>query len=311
VWQADKIIEAELIYGTTNKEHPGVDHLINRMNPWYAGGKIEGLQAPVHYDFKLLRQTPEEMRSTFKRLGWRNVVAFQTRNPIHRGHLELTLRAATSVDASLLLHPVVGMTKPGDLDHYTRVRCYKKILPFYPQHTVKLSLLPLAMRMAGPREAIWHAIIRKNFGCTHIIIGRDHAGPGKNSSGKPFYGEYDAQKLMKKHEDELGIKMVQFKTMVYLPNYDTYIPEDEIPNGAKALNISGSELRERLAKGQKIPEWFTYPQVAKELQKNNPPLHKRGFYRFLHRFIRLRKINSCASIVESVPGDRRPTGNAS
>ena len=200
IWKPDLKAEAEAVFGSANMEHPGVAHLLGKTHPWYVGGRISGVQAPVHYDYGTLRLTPYEVRSEFARLGWRRVVAFQTRNPIHRAHQELTLHAAKDLEANLLIHPVVGMTKPGDVDHYTRVRCYQAIMPHYPQNTAKLSLLPLAMRMGGPREAVWHAIIRKNHGCTHFIVGRDHAGPGSDSKGKPFYGPYDAQTLLKQFE---------------------------------------------------------------------------------------------------------------
>ncbi len=193
VWQPDLSQEAEQIFGTMNTEHPGVAYLINCTNPWYVGGKLECVQLPKHYDFVELRLTPRQLRERFAIMGWRRVVAFQTRNPMHRAHQELTFRAAKELEANLLIHPVVGMTKPGDVDHYTRVRCYLSMLKHYPHNTAMISLLPLAMRLAGPREAIWHAIIRKNYGCTHLIVGRDHAGPGSDSNGKPFYGPYEAQ----------------------------------------------------------------------------------------------------------------------
>ena len=224
-----------------------------------------------------LRHSPSELRAEFAKLGWTRVVAFQTRNPMHRAHQELTLRAAKDVEASLLIHPVVGMTKPGDVDHYTRVRCYQALLNRYPHKTAKLSLLPLAMRMGGPREAVWHAIIRKNYGCTHLIVGRDHAGPGSDSSGNPFYGPYDAQELLRTHEAELGVTMVPFKMMVYVEATDSYTPIDEVSDGTKTLNISGTELRERLSTGKDIPEWFTFPDVAEELRRSHPPRHKQGF----------------------------------
>lgn len=276
-WIPDREREAQQVYGTTNPEHPGVAHLLQRTNPVYLGGSIQGVQEPVHYDFRLLRSSPSELRSEFKRLGWRKVVAFQTRNPMHRAHQELTLRAAKEEEANLLIHPVVGMTKPGDVDHYTRVRCYQALLPHYPQHTVALSLLPLAMRMAGPREAVWHALIRKNHGCTHFIVGRDHAGPGSDSSGNPFYGPYDAQDLMKEVQEEIGVQMVPFKMMVYVERDDAYMPIDELPEGTQSLSISGTELRARLADGRDIPSWFTFPEVVKELRKSHPPRQKQGF----------------------------------
>ena len=277
VWQPDRAAEAEAVLGTVNPEHPGVAQLLDRTNPYYVGGTLTGLAPVTHYDYKLLRHTPAELRSEFAKLGWTKVVAFQTRNPMHRAHQELTLRAAKEVEASLLIHPVVGMTKPGDVDHYTRVRCYQALLHRYPRKTAMLSLLPLAMRMAGPREAVWHAIIRKNHGCTHLIVGRDHAGPGSDSSGKAFYGPYDAQELLQKHEAELGVAMVPFKLMVYVEEQDTYAPIDEIAEGTRTLNISGTDLRERLATGKEIPEWFTFSDVATELRRSHPPRHQQGF----------------------------------
>lgn len=277
VWQPDLLAEAEAVYGTTRREHPGVAYLLGHTHPCFVGGRLEGVQLPVHHDFRSLRLIPAELRAEFMRLGWRRVAAFQTRNPMHRAHQELTLRAAKEVEANLLIHPVVGMTKPGDVDHYTRVRCYQAILSRYPRHTVKLALLPLAMRMAGPREAVWHAIIRKNYGCTHLIVGRDHAGPGNDSGGNPFYDPYAAQELLREHEEELGVRMVPFRMMVYVEDLDTYVPEDEVPEGTRTLNISGTELRRRLADGREVPEWFTFPEVARELKRTHPPRYKQGF----------------------------------
>jgi len=276
VWQPDRKAEAESVFGSASNAHPGVDYLLNRSNPWYVGGKLEGLQLPSHYDFKTLRLTPAELRTEFARLGWRRVVAFQTRNPMHRAHVELTFRAAKTVEANLLIHPSVGMTKPGDVDYFTRVRCYQLLLSKYPPGTVKLSMLPLAMRMGGPREAVWHALIRKNHGVTHLIVGRDHAGPGKDTDGKPFYGPYEAQELFRKHEREIGVTMVPFSMMVYLEDQDTYVPDNEVPQGARVLNISGTELRDRLNEGRDIPAWFTYPEVVRELRRSFPPRHKQG-----------------------------------
>lgn len=276
VWQPDREAEAKSVFGTTSKVHPGADYAVNKSNPWYVGGKLEGVQEPSHYDFKAVRLTPAELRSEFSRMGWRRVVAFQTRNPMHRAHQELTFRAAKSVEANLLIHPSVGMTKPGDVDYFTRVRCYQLLLYKYPAGTVKLSLLPLAMRMGGPREAIWHALIRKNHGVTHFIVGRDHAGPGNDSDGKPFYGPYDAQELFRKHEKDIGVTMVPFNMMVYLEEHDRYVPDNEVPKGERVLNISGTELRDRLNEGRDIPSWFTYPEVVRELRRSYPPRHRQG-----------------------------------
>ncbi len=276
-WTPDRHAEAEFVYGSTNVEHPGVASVLNRTNPVYVSGRLEGVEAPTHYDYRDLRMTPAELRAEFTKLGWRKIVAFQTRNPMHRAHFELTVRAATESGANLLVHPVVGMTKPGDVDHYTRVRCYEALSQHYPRGTAKLSLLPLAMRMGGPREAVWHAIIRKNHGCTHFIVGRDHAGPGSDSSGNAFYGPYDAQELLKSHTDELGVRMVPFQMMVYVEDRDAYFPVDEVPEGARTLNISGTELRQRLAEGREIPSWFTFPEVATELRRSYPPRAQQGF----------------------------------
>jgi len=277
LWQPDRRDEAAAVYGTTSPAHPGANYLLERANPWYVGGRLEGIQFPSHYDFRTLRLTPAELRAEFMRLGWRRIVAFQTRNPMHRAHQELTLRAAKEAEANLLIHPSVGMTKPGDVEYYVRVRCYEALLSKYPKDTVKLSLLPLAMRMGGPREAVWHAIIRKNFGASHFIVGRDHAGPGKDESGKPFYSPYAAQELLESHQKEIGITMVPFHMMVYLEDRDVYVPEDQVPAGSRVLNISGTELRSRLAEGREIPSWFTFPEVASELRRNYPPRQRQGF----------------------------------
>jgi sulfate adenylyltransferase len=278
IWQPDLRAEAESVYKSVSLNHPGVAHLLQKSNPWYIGGKLEGVERPHHYDFRTLRLTPAELRAEFNRLGWRKIVAFQTRNPMHRAHQELTLRAAKQVGANLLINPSVGMTKPGDVEYYVRVRCYQELLPKYPKDTVRLALLPLAMRMGGPREALWHAIIRKNHGCSHFIVGRDHAGPGNDGKdGKPFYGPYEAQELLRKHEAEIDVTMVPFQMMVYLEDEDRYIPENEVKPGARVLNISGTELRRRLSAGSEIPSWFTFPEVVRELQRSYPPRDRQGF----------------------------------
>ena len=276
IWQPDRQAEGKAVFNSTSNAHPGVAYLMNRSNPWYVGGRLEGLQLPSHYDFKTLRLTPAELRAEFANQGWRRIVAFQTRNPMHRAHVELTFRAAKQVEASLLIHPVVGMTKPGDVDYFTRVRCYQLLVGKYPAGTAKLSLVPFAMRMGGPREAVWHALIRKNYGCTHLIVGRDHAGPGKDTDGKPFYGPYEAQELFTKHEAEIGVTQVPFQMMVYLEDKDKYFPADEVPKDARVLDLSGTELRNRLNEGRDIPSWFTYPEVAVELRRSFPPRAKQG-----------------------------------
>jgi sulfate adenylyltransferase len=277
VWQPDRTREAETVYGTTSLEHPGVAYLTNETHPWYIGGRLEGMAFPSHYDFTALRLGPTELRAEFQRMGWRRVVALQTRNPLHRAHQELTLRAALEAQANLLLHLVAGMTRPGDVDHYTRVRCYEALLDRYPPHTVKLALLPLAMRMAGPREALWQAIISKNHGCSHFIVSRDYTGPGGDASGHPFYDPDAAQDLFRAHEAELGVRMVPFKEMAYVEELDAYLPEDEVPAGTRALTLSGTEIRRRLAAGRELPAWFTFPEIARELQRRYPPRHRQGF----------------------------------
>ena len=276
-WTPNKTTEAEKIFGSADQAHPAVDYLFNKAGSVYLGGEITGLAKPIHYDYASLRDTPAELRAKFSKWGWRKIVAFQTRNPMHRAHQELTFRAAQQVEANLLIQPVVGMTKPGDIDHYSRVRCYQHLITYYPEQTTTLSLLPLAMRMAGPREAVWHAIIRKNYGCTHFIVGRDHAGPGKNSNDEDFYGPYDAQELVKKYQEELEIEMVPFQMMVYVENKAEYHPIDKVKKEEKVLNISGTEFRRRLKEGLDIPSWFSYPEVVEELRKTHPPTHQKGF----------------------------------
>ena len=276
-WLPNKAREAENVFGANDLAHPAVNYLHNQAGSINLGGPVTGLQQPVHYDFRGRRDTPNELRNYFRKMGWQRVVAFQTRNPLHRAHQELTFRAAKDAQANLLIHPVVGMTKPGDIDHFTRVRCYEAVLNQYPSSTTAMSLLNLAMRMAGPREAVWHGLIRANHGCTHFIVGRDHAGPGKNSNGEDFYGPYDAQELFSTVESEIGVEMVDFKHMVYVQERAQYEPVDKVEDGLTVLNISGTELRRRLAEGLDIPEWFSFPQVVTELRKSRPPRDKQGF----------------------------------
>ncbi|MBL8128630.1 MAG: bifunctional sulfate adenylyltransferase/adenylylsulfate kinase [Chloroflexia bacterium] len=273
----DPAIFAQHVLGTQDSKHP----LVNEMSRWgrlNAAGKLRVLQLPRHYDFRELRRTPAETREVLAERGRSNVVAFQTRNPLHRAHEELTKRATAAVDGVLLLHPVVGMTKPGDVDHFTRVRTYKALAQnHYDPDRIVLSLLPLAMRMGGPREALWHAIIRRNHGVNHFVVGRDHAGPGKDSTGKPFFGPYDAQEMVRKYQDEIGVKMVPFSELVYLPDEDRYEETDKLEPGAKTANISGTQVREDyLAKGQLLPAWFTRPETAEILAEAYPPRHRQG-----------------------------------
>tara|TARA_Y100000748_G_scaffold150813_1_gene126114 strand:- start:671 stop:2341 length:1671 start_codon:yes stop_codon:yes gene_type:complete len=276
IWQPDLEIEAKLVFGTNDIKHPGVNYLMKTSKRNYIGGKIEKVSLPHHYDFNKLRHSPNQLKSIFKAKKWDKVIAFQTRNPLHRAHFELTIRAMKELNANLLVHPVIGMTRPGDINHYARTRCYKYIMDEYPQSSAFLSLLPLAMRMGGPRETLLHAIIRKNYGCTHLIVGRDHAGPGLNSNNAPFYGPYEAQEMLEKYQDELGIEMVPFKFMVFTPKSGKYKAIDEVTDNEEYKTLSGTELRQLLDEGKGIPEWFTFKSVADELERSNPPLTKRG-----------------------------------
>ena len=275
IWEADKKEEAQKVLGTTNTEHPGVFELYD-SNPVYVGGSLEGLELPPHHTFRHLRHTPAELKQEFERLGWSKVVAFQTRNPMHRAHVELARNAAAQIDGNLLIHPVVGRTSPGDVDYFTRVRCYEHVLKHTPTNSAMVSLLPLAMRMGGPREALWHSMIRKNFGCTHFIVGRDHAGP-RNASGEPFYGPYDAQELVKEHSAEVGIGLVPFEEVVYNENRGEYVARSAVPEGERILSRSGTELRRRLREGSDIPPWFSYPEVIQELRLRYPDRSQQGF----------------------------------
>ncbi|MEO5886665.1 MAG: sulfate adenylyltransferase, partial [Anaerolineales bacterium] len=278
VYHWDLATEAALAYGSNDPRHP----MVSEMERWgkvCISGAIKVVNLPKYHDFIELRRTPVQVREILEEMGHDNVVAFQTRNPLHRIHEELTKRAAAEVKGSLLIHPVVGMTKPGDVDHYTRVRSYKALADnYYDKKDTMLSLLPLAMRMAGPKEALLHAIIRRNYGVNHFIVGRDHAGPGNDSTGKPFYGPYEAQEVMKKYESELGVKMIPFEMLVYLPDEDRYVEEKDVPKGAKTLNISGTQVRDDyLAKGKLLPEWFTRPETAEILREMYPSRNKQGF----------------------------------
>lgn len=278
VYHYDAQREARLVLGTTDARHPLISEMV-RWGKVYVSGGLKVINMPTYHDFLDLRLTPAEVRRRLGKMGYSKVVAFQTRNPMHRIHEELTKRAAEEVDGALLVHPVVGMTKPGDVDHYTRVRTYRALVEnhYDPQRTL-LSLLPLAMRMAGPREALWHAIIRRNHGATHLIIGRDHAGPGNDSQGKPFYGPYEAQALVAQYSNEVGVEPVEFKELVYLPEDERYEEINKIPEEANVLTISGTQVREDyLAKGKLLPEWFTRQETAEILQQMYPPRHKQGF----------------------------------
>ncbi len=275
-YQPDKQVEVEKVYGTSDMLHPGVRYVMNQMHDTYIGGKIEMLQLPERHDFKDHRYTPTELKQVFKDKGWDTVVAFQTRNPMHRVHFELVKRAHESVGAPVLVHPVVGMTREGDIDYITRVHTYRVVCEKYGKDFTHLALLPLAMRMAGPREALWHMIVRKNYGCTHFIVGRDHAGPGKDSNGEPFYGAYEARDLAEQYAAEVGIVVVPSAELAYVPSKESYVSMDELTEGEETQSISGTEFRRLLFAGESVPEWFSFPESIAELMVGVAKQKRRG-----------------------------------
>ena len=281
-WPLDKQSEADAVYGTNSTDHPGVRYLHEQVQDCCVGGAIEGIQLPGHGDFETLRDTPEELRHLFDKLGWRNVVAFNTSKPMHRLHREITLQAAKKAEAHILLHPAVGMTKPGDLHYYARVHCYEAIRRHYPHNLAMLSLLPAAVRMAGPREALLNAIIRQNYGCSHIIVGPDHAAPPDvRENGPRFYPSYAAQKMVEEYQKELQIRMIPIREMGYVASRARFVPVDEIErDGLECRNFSEKDLYYHLAHNLEVPEWFSYPDVLKALRKVYPPRGKQGITLF-------------------------------
>jgi sulfate adenylyltransferase len=266
VWAPDLRAEAEAVFRTTSDAHPGVTHLFERTHPFYVGGRLEAVNRPFFKSFGRMSPGPLEVRTEFARRGWERIVAFHTRNPMHRAHFELTRQAAEAVDAALFLHPVVGMTKPGDVDPVTRIRCYQALLHRYPRGRALMAPIPMAMRMSGPRDSLWNAILRATFGCTHYIVGRDHASPGPDRDGRPFYDPYEAQDILFRHEAETGIATVAFPALTYVPSLDRYVADGDVPSGAETRTVSGTELRSLLASGGDIPEWITFPEVAAVLR---------------------------------------------
>jgi sulfate adenylyltransferase len=281
MWPADREKEVSLVYGTTDLTHQGVKYLLSAEGDYYIGGKLEVLSTPLHFDFKQLRMTPQEIRHVYQKLKWKRILGFQTRNPIQRLQFEMTVRAMRETKANLLLLPVTGMTKPGDFDHYTRVRCYRAVTRHYPPDSFVLNLLPLSMRLAGPREALLHAIIAKNYGCTHFVVGRDHASPGTDAAGKPFYEGHAAQKLTEEYSGDIGVTIIPFEELVYLPFEDEYRSSDQIPKGEQYISFSSSDIRERIRTGRRIPDWATFKEVVAELKKAYPSPDRQGFTIFL------------------------------
>ncbi|NIB37954.1 bifunctional sulfate adenylyltransferase/adenylylsulfate kinase [Pseudomaricurvus alkylphenolicus] len=280
LWTPDRELEARQIFGTTDDAHPGVQYLLNQSNPVYLGGTLVGVTPPLHYDFERYRKSPQQLRETFHSNGWNNVIAFQTRNPIHKAHVIMMKRLMARHQANLVIHTAVGKTKTGDIDHFCRVRCYEKILPHFPEGSIDISILPLAMRFAGPREALWQAIIRQNYGFTHFIVGRDHAGPGRNNRGGMFYDALEAQELVSSFQSELNIQVLKAPFLRYVEQRSEFVEEHELLSGEAGLYISGGELKQKLVKGEEVPDWFAFPEVVQELNRTLPPRAKQGFTLF-------------------------------
>ena len=297
IWQPDKRREAEAVYGTASDRHPGVRYLYEQVQDTYISGTLEGIQLPVHYDFESLWDTPEELRALFRKMGWRKVVAFQTSKPMHRLQRDITLQAAKDVGGHILLHPTVGMTKPGDLHYYARVHCYQAIRRHFPHDLAALSLLPLAMRMAGPREALWHALVHQNFGCSHMIVGPKHAypppanqnrpanGDSEAQDGESFYAPYASHELLRQYQGELGITVLPIEAQCYVPSKDRFLPVSQIQKQKlDCAEYTDAQLKKDLALGEAPPEWFSYPEVVRELRRVYPPRSRQGFTLFFTGF---------------------------
>ena len=279
-WKADKDREAESVYGTRSFRHPGVRYLHNQIGTHYVGGKVEGIQLPTHYDYEELRHTPEELRALFAKLGWRRVIAFHTSRPMHRLAHELTMKAAKAAEGHILINPVVGITKPQDFRYFARVKCYQAILEHFPHGLAALSLLPLAARAAGPREALWHAVVRRSYGCTHLIVGSDHASPSESASDDPFYPPYAAQELIEEYQDELSLTMLAFRRHVYAPERRRFVPAESEPDVHESADLGDRDLARRLEHGEAIPAWFSFPSVLRVLRRIHPPRRQQGLTLF-------------------------------
>ena len=279
-WKADKNREAESVYGTRSFRHPGVGYLHNQIGTYYVGGKVEGIQLPTHYDYEELRHTPEELRALFAKLGWRRVIAFHTSRPMHRLAHELTMKAAKAAEGHILINPVVGITKPQDFRYFARVKCYQAILEHFPHGLAALSLLPLAARAAGPREALWHAVVRRSYGCTHLIVGSDHASPSESANDDPFYPPYAAQELIEEYQDELSLTMLAFRRHVYAPKRRRFVPAESEPDVHESADLGDRDLARRLEHGETIPAWFSFPSVLRVLRRIHPPRRQQGLTLF-------------------------------
>lgn len=281
IWPIEKDKETRLVFGSDNTVHPGVDYLFNKTGDFYVGGRLEAVSLPLHFDYRSLRLTPTEIRRTLLKMDWQRVVGFQTRHPIHRPQFEMTIKAMRQVRGNLLVLPIVGMSKPGDFDHFTRVRCYRSVTRHYPPDSLMFNLLPYSSHLAGPKEALLHVIIAKNFGCSDFIIGHDHAGPGVDGNGQWFYRVGSARQLTEEHSAELGVNIIPFEEMLYLPFEDEFRTADQVEEGTQCISLSGSDIRERLRFGRRIPDWMTFPEVLNELHKAYPPPGRQGFTVFL------------------------------
>jgi sulfate adenylyltransferase len=281
IWSVDRKREAEAVLCTDDQRHPWVNYLYKKEGAYYVGGQLEVLSLPLHFDFRQLRQTPQEVRALFHKLGWSRIIGFQTRHPIHRPQFEMTLHAMQQAKANLLILPIVGLTLPEDFDYYTRVRCYQDVLRHYPPNTTLLSLLPLSVRMAGPREALLHSIIARNYGCTHFIVGHNHANPSLRQKDDSFYCNKQIRDLASQWSEKIGIRIMTFDEFVYLPSEDVYCPKEKVTAGVQTLSMSGDNIRARIRCGRKIPEWTTFPEVVHQIQKAYPEPGKQGFTIFL------------------------------
>ena len=277
IWRPDKEKEANLVLGTADPSHPGVDHLFHSVGEYYIGGSLEVMNLPLHYDFRQLRMTPPEVRGLFKKLGWKRIVGFHTTNTMHRPEHEMAIRAMRKSQANLLLMPGVGISGPGDFDYYTRVRCYRHVLGYFPPESAVMTLLPISTRMAGPRDALLQCIIARNYGCTHFIIGHQHGDPGKLNGTAPFYNSEETQTFVHDLAEMIGIADIAFDELVYQPFEDEFCPRDEVPTGTEVVSLSNLDIRNRIRSGRKIPRWTTFPEVVAELKKAYPPPSKQGF----------------------------------